>query len=284
MARILVGIDGSPRGERALEWAARRAERDGSSLTLVTVSDPRLLRGAGLLEADVEVFAQQLLFEAKDYVAQNHPSVSAESIVAKGAVVDALVEQAQGHDLVVLGSHHGATVGETIGGAKGLRVSVCLDVPTVIVPADWHFDEEKHGVLVGFDPEGFGEEALRFGIGEAVALRWPLRLVTAWGLPAWISRPAEMMGGGLSPIGEQYQRVLDEHVERIAAQHGGLEVSGKAVEGPFPSRVLIDSAKENGMLVMGTHSRKALGRAVFGSVTHSVLLNLVVPTVIVPRV
>ena len=87
-----------------------------------------------------------------------------------------------------------------------------------------------------------------------------------------------------SPIGEQYQRVLDEHVERIAAQHGGLEVSGKAVEGPFPSRVLIDSAKENGMLVMGTHSRKALGRAVFGSVTHSVLLNLVVPTVIVPRV
>ncbi len=108
--------------------------------------------------------------------------------------------------------------------------------------------------------------------------------MTAWGLPAWISRPAEMMGGGLSPIGEQYQRVLDEHVERIAAQHGGLEVSGKAVEGPFPSRVLIDSAKENGMLVMGTHSRKALGRAVFGSVTHSVLLNLVVPTVIVPRV
>lgn len=92
MARILVGIDGSPRGERALEWAARRAERDGSSLTLVTVSDPRLLQGAGLLEADVEVFAQQLLSEAKDYVAQNHPSVAAESVVAKGAVVDALVE------------------------------------------------------------------------------------------------------------------------------------------------------------------------------------------------
>lgn len=283
MARILVGIDGSPRGERALEWAARRAERDGSSLTLVTVSDSRLLQGAGLLEADVEVFAQQLLSEAKDYVAQNHPSVAAESVVAKGAVVDALVEQAQGHDLVVLGSHHGATVGETIGGAKSLRVSVCLDVPTVIVPADWRFDKEEHGVLVGFDPEGFGEEALRFGIEEAVALGWPLRLVTAWGLPAWISRPAEMMGGGLSPVGEQYQSALDERVERIAAQHKGLEVVGKAIEGPSPSRVLIDGAKENGMLVMGTHSRKTLGRAVFGSVTHSVLLNLVVPTVIVPR-
>ena len=92
-----------------------------------------------------------------------------------------------------------------------------------------------------------------------------------------------MMGGGLSPIGEQYQSALDERVERIAAQHKGLEVVGKAIEGPSPSRVLIDGAKENGMLVMGTHSRKTLGRAVFGSVTHSVLLNLVVPTVIVPR-
>lgn len=283
MARILVGIDGSPRGERALEWAARRAERDGSSLTLVTVSDPRILRGAGLLEADVEIFARQLLSEAKDYVAQRHPSVAAQSRIVQGGVVDTLVEQAEGHDLVVLGSHHGATVGETVGGAKALRVSVSLDVPTVVVPADWRFNEEKHGVLVGFDPEGFGEEALRFAIEEAAALGWPLNLVTAWGLPMWISRPAEMMGGGLSPVGEQYQHVLDEYVAKISETYAELKVSGKALEGPSPSRVLIDCAKENGLLVMGTHSRKTLGRALFGSVTHSVLLNLAIPTAIVPR-
>ncbi|MFR3273134.1 MAG: hypothetical protein ACLTQI_04560 [Slackia sp.] len=62
-------------------------------------------------------------------------------------------------------------------------------------------------------------------------------------------------------VGEQYQRVLDEHVERIAAQHGGLEVSGKACRRTVSFSRAIDSAKENGMLVMGTHSRKALGRA-----------------------
>ncbi len=37
------------------------------------------------------------------------------------------------------------------------------------------------------------------------------------------------------------------------------------------------------MLVMGTNSRNALGRTLFGSVTHSVLLNLKVPTIIVPQ-
>ena len=47
MSKILVGIDGSKRGERALEWAALRAERDGSSLTLISVVDPSIAREAG---------------------------------------------------------------------------------------------------------------------------------------------------------------------------------------------------------------------------------------------
>lgn len=37
------------------------------------------------------------------------------------------------------------------------------------------------------------------------------------------------------------------------------------------------------MFVLGTHSRDALGRALFGSVTHGVLLNLSAPTAVVPQ-
>jgi nucleotide-binding universal stress UspA family protein len=35
--------------------------------------------------------------------------------------------------------------------------------------------------------------------------------------------------------------------------------------------------------VLGTHSRTVLGRALFGSVTHGVLLELDTPTVVVPQ-
>ena len=37
MASILVGVDGSERGRRALDWAVARAERTGASLMLLAV-------------------------------------------------------------------------------------------------------------------------------------------------------------------------------------------------------------------------------------------------------
>ena len=37
---ILVGIDGSERGKKALKWAARLANREGAHLTLLAVIDP----------------------------------------------------------------------------------------------------------------------------------------------------------------------------------------------------------------------------------------------------
>ena len=37
MASILVGVDGSERGRRALDWAVARAERTGARLMLLAV-------------------------------------------------------------------------------------------------------------------------------------------------------------------------------------------------------------------------------------------------------
>ena len=37
---ILVGIDGSERGKKALKWAARLANREGAHLTLLAAIDP----------------------------------------------------------------------------------------------------------------------------------------------------------------------------------------------------------------------------------------------------
>lgn len=41
MESILVGIDGSERGKKALKWAARLANREGAHLTLLAVIDLR---------------------------------------------------------------------------------------------------------------------------------------------------------------------------------------------------------------------------------------------------
>ena len=91
------------------------------------------------------------------------------------------------------------------------------------------------------------------------------------------------MGGGLDPVGEQYQRNLEQLAAELREGNEGLDVVAHAVEGSSPTHAILNYAKDAKLLVLGTHSRSALGRTLFGSVTHSVLLNLCVPTVIVPQ-
>lgn len=283
MAKILVGIDGSVRGERALEWAARRAQRTADELTLISVVDVSAASEAGATPQMVRSATEDALKAALERLAKSCPNVSATSVIVEGKIVESLVDAAARHDMVVLGSHHGATIGEAIGGAKGLRVSVSISAPTVVVPSDWDPDAQGEGVMVGVGPDKVSERAIDFGVQEALATGQELDLVSAWGLPPVLTRPAEVLGGGLGPVGEQFQRNLDRRVAQLREQHPELMVSGHAAEGPSPAQVLVRYSMAHRMLVMGTHSRTALGRALFGSVTHGALLNLNVPTVVVPQ-
>lgn len=283
MNSIVVGIDGTERGQRALEWAARSAEREGAGLTLLAIIDESAVQAYGTPAEDLCSSIEQMLEAERARMIERHPGLEASTAIVTGKIVECLADAAQKHDMIVMGSHHGASVGETIGGAKGLRVSISTDVPTVVVPSDWDPDAERTGIVVGIGPDDSSDDAVQFGARVALLLDEPLRLVSAWGLPPMLSRSAEAMGGGLRPVGAQFQRNLDALVERLKEQHPSLQVTGEAIEGSAPSRVLVDCSKECRTLVLGTHSRKALGRAVFGSVTHSVLLNLQTPTVVVPK-
>lgn len=282
MKSILVGVDGSIRGEHALAWAAKCADRQDASLTLLAVIEPSVERQMGLDEKTMTGAANAALISAEQSVHEQYPNISVETQVVRGEIVDSLIDASEGHDLIVLGSHHGKTIGETIGGAKGLRVSVSTTTPTVVVPSDYDPNYEGKGVMVGVGPDEVSVNAIRFGANQAFEFDKPLKLVSAWGLPAFLSRSSEVMGGGLGPVGERFQRTLDEAVSQLKEMYPDLEIIGEAIEGSSPTKVLLEECKECDMLVLGTHSRSALGRALFGSITHSVLLNLTVPTIIVP--
>lgn len=282
MTSILVGIDGSVRGERALQWAAKRANRIGASITLLAIIEPSVERQMGLDEKTMDDAANNTLTAAVDTAHETYPELKIDTKIARGEIVSALVDEAEGHDLIVLGSHHGATIGETVGGAKGLRVSVSTTTPTVVVPVDYDPNSEGNGIMVGVGPDEVSVNAIKFAAAQANEFNKPLKLVSAWGLPPILSRSAEFMGGGLGPVGERFQRTLDEAVRQLKEMYPDLEVTGEAMEGSSPSRVILEECQDKDLLVLGTHSRNALGRALFGSITHSVLLNLKVPTVIVP--
>lgn len=283
MKSILVGIDGSERGEKALQWAAKRAERDAASLALVTVVDPRFVDEAGLDGDDVLHAVSCRLEETASAARAAHFGVSISADVLSGGIVERLADAADAHDIVVLGSHHGSRLGETIGGAKGLRVSVNSHVPTVVVPADWDCTAAGEGIVVGVGPGASSDAAVAYGAREACATGMTLHLVSAWGLPAFLARPAEAMGGGLAPVGEQFEARLARYAATVRERYPDVEVTTSAIEGASPTRVLCDCNEACALLVLGTRPASLLGRALFGSVPHSVLQNLRVPTVVVPQ-
>ena len=284
MGSILVGIDGSDRGRRALDWAVRFARVVGCDVHMLAVIDEAIANKAGVSVEIITETATAALEKKRQAALESYPDMRIQASVSVGDIVGVLADSAAMHDLIVLGSHHGHTIGETIGGAKGLRVSVSTSVPTVVVPADWDAKQQGSGIVVGVGPdEAVSARAIDFAARAAVAFEQPLELISAWGVPAWLERTAESMGGGLTPVGEQRQAELDRQLGRLAYEYPGLHVTGRAVEDSSPSRALIEASKEASMLVMGTNSRNALGRTLFGSVTHSVLLNLKVPTIIVPQ-
>lgn len=60
--------------------------------------------------------------------------------------------------------------------------------------------------------EAVSARAIDFAARVAVATQQPLELISAWGVPAWLERTAESMGGGLAPVGEQRQIELDRQL------------------------------------------------------------------------
>ena len=146
---ILVGIDGSERGKKALKWAARLANREGAHLTLLAVIDPASNELVGSDHRVLREAVENVLGEAQDFVRGDYPELAMDASYVSGDIVEALVGAAESHDMIVMGSHHGASVAERVWGAKGLRVSVSASVPTVVVPADWDPYNEAKGIVVG---------------------------------------------------------------------------------------------------------------------------------------
>lgn len=185
MGSILVGIDGSDRGRRALDWAVRFARVVGYDVHMLAVIDEAIANKAGVGVETITDTVTAALEKKRQAALESYPDMRIQASVSVGDIVGVLADSAAMHDLIVLGSHHGHTIGETISGAKGLRVSVSTSVPTVVVPADWDAKQQGTGIVVGVGPdEAVSARAIDFAARAAVATQQPLELISAWGVPA----------------------------------------------------------------------------------------------------
>ena len=132
--RIVVGVDGSDGGVRALSWAVAEAARRGGTVQAVTAwqwTQPQL--GADLM-VEHEKLARLALEEAITVARAGHPDVPVATDAVPGRAADVLTDVATDADLLVLGSHgHGRLFHAVVGSVaeECIRAAVC---PVVVIP------------------------------------------------------------------------------------------------------------------------------------------------------
>lgn len=135
---IVVGVDGSDGGRRALDWAANEAASRGGAVQAVTAwSWDGMEYGpvAATRPEDEEQRARELLdSEIRALARQRGSSVPVAAEVIEGRPADVLAAAGSAADLLVLGSHGHSRIRHTVLGSVSedcIRKATC---PVVVIP------------------------------------------------------------------------------------------------------------------------------------------------------
>ncbi len=142
VAGIVVGVDGSPNSERALDWAMRQAAALHVPLTVVAVHEVAKSYWGGipvigppdkpLLDA-VQQAAEEMTQKATSRLGGAGPaSVTVRAL--SGFVVKELVDASHDADMVVLGARGGSGFARLLMGSVSSEVVQHSACPVVIVP------------------------------------------------------------------------------------------------------------------------------------------------------
>jgi nucleotide-binding universal stress UspA family protein len=285
-APILVGFDGSPAGQSALDWALRRAEATGSDVEVLFVADTswdsEAFTATPLLEQKGEVVAAKAAFHADSKA----PHVSVTSKVLQGNPVSVLVAEAEaiGASLLVVGSYRKDLYERLTTSAVSLRVAAAATVPVAVIP-DLPA-QSRHSVVVGVDGGPSSLRLAQTALAEAERLSEPLRVLTAWTLPP-LMQPEFTDGTELYDALADRARAVAEETAAAAREgrsdsadgHPETSIETEVVLGA-PSMALVTAAKDAALLVVGSHGRHGIGRFLLGSVSHDVLLAAPCPVLV----
>jgi nucleotide-binding universal stress UspA family protein len=270
---ILVPLDGSVFGEKALPYAVNVARKANAELRLVHVVPPRHAPAA---KAGARNY---LRATAERLAAAGGVRVGTELL--EGPIDERLCAYAAttACDLIVLTSHgRGALARFWLGSVtdKLVRSAPC-PVLTVRPAPDLpdHPGDGARRVLVPLDGTPFSEEIL------PTALRLA-DLFVAEVLLVRVVEPVPLAGldaTGFSPVVvdmglvEQLEADAGAYLDRVAGRlrDAGWHVQTRVLIHELPARAILDEARPDDLIALQTHARSGAARLLLGSVTDKVL-------------
>lgn len=281
---VVVGVDGTADGDRALWYGAVLATREDRDLRLVHVPheiDIYAPMMPYLPATTIREIGESVLREAAKHAEEaGFDPERTFTVLSEGPRTAALMRHVQDARHIVLGTRT-STVRHLLTGATSLSVAAHSSVPVHCVPPAWSGDRDPSGrLVVGVDGSRADPDILTEAFAEAATRGAVLDIVHAW-------RPVSPYDAAI------FGRVLEADWEKAAreALTGRIEAAaGLHPAVPWTLRLkyervpvaLHEAALGADLLVLGRHGHNPPLGLLVGSNTRTLLHTATCPVVVVP--
>ncbi|ANH38431.1 Universal stress protein [Nocardioides dokdonensis FR1436] len=280
---VVVAVDGSEHGERALAWGARQAALHHRTLAVVHVWEPvpsMWLDISGIdhaiLYAELAQQGRDFALAARDRALELHPDLEVEAVVGRGDVRGELMRIAKEASVLVLGSRGHGPVRSLLLGSVSAAVARHAPCPVVVVRPG---GTGGGGILVGIDGTERSMGAVAAAYDQAAATGEKLTVLHCF----WDARVAY---AGVMEVEDEndvadVRSLVSETLAGLSDKHPDVEVEVRLVRG-LADQVLVAESQGRDLVVLGYHRQSAVGEVLFPSVVTSVLEHVHGAVLVVP--
>ncbi|WP_152190054.1 universal stress protein [Georgenia satyanarayanai] len=275
---VVVGVDGSEKDDRAVDWAADEAAATAGRLHILH-SFSFLFEGLGVgPEIDVHDLGSDLIGGYRERVRQRYPQLAVTTEVLLEDPAVALVRASRGASTVVVGARGLGRVSGRLLGSVSQKVAAHARGVVVVVRDTAAAPEGP--VVIGVDPGHTDPRVLEFGFTQASRRETAVRLVHA--RPTRIRRLTDpRLQREIAGAAEQQAMALAQLAEDWAIRFPDVPVDVEEIA-RHPVEALTAQSADACLLVVGSRARSRLPGLHLGSVARGVLVEC--PVVAVVRV
>jgi nucleotide-binding universal stress UspA family protein len=283
----VVGVDPSPSGAAALQWALHEAVVTDASVLAVRAWSPNAYAMEAYLYAPPEaepIEAATAQLEADEQLklaVEQVPGVDALACTATallGPAAQVLVAQAADGDadgdMVVVGSRSHGALSRAVLGSVSSSVLHHATGPVTVVPEPRDSDGTSARVVVGVDHSAASLTALAAAVAQA--RRRGLSLV-----PVYVHEPIEMPRGGAQAPSLALLEQSERHQLEAAAKAAGASDVEADVRVGHPVVELLRIARPQDLLVVGSRGRGGFAGLLLGSTSTQLAQHAPCPVLVV---
>lgn len=280
---VVVAVDGSACGEKALAWAVDEALAEHRAVRVVH-SWEVVVSGYVPVPSEIEIVhdaAKAVLAAAVDAVHDLAPGLHVEGRLVHGGAGHAILEESRDAALVVTGSRGRGGFRGLLLGSTSVEVTAHATVPVVVVRGqDAEASWRRAPVVCGVDGSEVSEAALGFAFEAAARRGEGLTVVNAWQLPNPYAEGVYSVLADELPLVEGARLALAESLAGWREKYPDVPVT-QVVERGHPVDVLCDQARGAALLVVGSRGRGGFRGLLLGSTSHGIVRHSPCPVAVV---